>query len=72
MRESDKFVLIPTMQPILLFCFFLSAYSLAVEKRSCVSSAVVDVSIQVSSPHYFCAWYLKEYGVLNFTKIYNI
>lgn len=72
MQESDKSVLIPTMQPILLFCFFLSAYSLAIEQRSCVSPAVVDVSQQVSSPHYFCAWYLKEYGVLNFARVSNI
>ncbi|TIA48070.1 hypothetical protein D6C77_10042 [Aureobasidium pullulans] len=48
------------MQLVLLFCFVLAAHSLAIEQRSCVSPEVLTVSKQVSDPHYFCAWYLKD------------
>ncbi|THV66101.1 hypothetical protein D6D27_10313 [Aureobasidium pullulans] len=56
------------MQLVLLFCFVLAAHSLAIEQRSCVSPEVLTVSKQVSDPHYFCAWYLKEYGMSNFVN----
>ncbi|KAG9669210.1 hypothetical protein KCU99_g9851, partial [Aureobasidium melanogenum] len=48
------------MRLVLLFCFFLTAHSLAIEQRSCVSPEVLTVSKQVSNPNYFCAWYLKD------------
>ncbi|THW25845.1 hypothetical protein D6D23_03981 [Aureobasidium pullulans] len=48
------------MQLVLLFCFVLAAHSLAIDQRSCVSPEVLTVSKQVSDPHYFCAWYLKD------------
>lgn len=67
-RDGDKH---PTMRLVLLFCFFLTAHSLAIEQRSCVSPEVLTVSKQVSNPNYFCAWYLKEYGMSNFVKDFD-
>lgn len=56
---------------VVFYYLFLAVQSFVIEQKSCVSSDVIAIAQQVSSPHYFCAWYLSEYVVLHaFQKLY--
>ncbi|CAD0110423.1 unnamed protein product [Aureobasidium uvarum] len=43
-----------------LFSLFLAVQALVIETKSCFSPDVFAIAQQVSSPHYFCTWYLSD------------
>ncbi|KAI4716789.1 hypothetical protein E4T48_07014 [Aureobasidium sp. EXF-10727] len=50
----------PSLFIVSLFSFFLAVRSLVIEQKSCISPDVIAIAQQVTSPHYFCAWYLSD------------